>query len=170
MFYYSEFQKAYEIDYGRKIDYREGLPKIEDYSYDNDEPKLLILDDLMRDSNNPIIADIFTRGSHHKNLSVMFLTQNLFHQNKYSRDISLNTHYLVFFKNPRDKNQIMHLGKQIFPENVRFVQECYLDATSKPHGFLLIDLKQDTLDEHRFRTCIFPSDRYNYVYVPRKRL
>lgn len=170
LFYYSEFQSAYKVDYGREIDYREGLPKLEDYSYDNEEPKLLILDDLMRDSKDSVVADLFTRGSHHKNLSLFFITQNLFHQNKHCRDISLNTHYILLFKNPREKAFIMYLAKQINPENVRFVQECYLDATSEPHGYLLIDLKQDTPESYRYRTKIFPTDPYNYVYLPRKRI
>ena len=63
---------------------------------------LLIIDDLQICTlNNPFIADIFSRESHHTNLSVFFN----FHQAKCSRDISLNAHYLILFKNPRDNNQ-----------------------------------------------------------------
>ena len=42
-------------------------------------------------------------GSHHRNLSVIYTVQNLFHQGKGNRSKSLNSHYLVLYKNPRDK-------------------------------------------------------------------
>ena len=55
------------------------------------------------------------------------------------------------------------------PENKLFLQESYNDATSQPHGYLLLDLKQDTPDQIRFRTNIFPGDNsYQIVYTPLK--
>ena len=37
-----------------------------------------------------------------------------------------------------------------------FVQEAYQDATTKPHGYLVADLKQSTPEILRYRTKIFP--------------
>ena len=54
-------------------------------------------------SKDKRIVNLFTRDSHHHNLSVIYIVQNLFHQGKGSRSISLNSYYLVLFKNPRDK-------------------------------------------------------------------
>ena len=55
---------------------------------------LIVLDDLMSQcSNDSRVADLFTRGSHHRGISVMYLTQNLFPPGKLSRAISLNCHY-----------------------------------------------------------------------------
>ena len=66
-----------------------------------------MLDDQMIDaSKDKSIVNLFTRGSHHRNLSVIYIVQNLFYQEKDSRSISLNSHYLILFKNPRDKLQI----------------------------------------------------------------
>lgn len=144
--------------------FKQGLPDIEDYSL----PKLLVIDDMMGCKNYEQIVDLFTKGCHHGNISVFFITQNIFHQARGQRDISLNAHYIVCFKNPRDKAQIRHLARQICPENPLFLQEAYTDATSEPHGYLLLDLKQDTPDEYRFRTNIFPTDSVKYVYVCRK--
>ena len=107
---------------------------------------------------------LFTKYSHHKNLSVMYLIQNLFHQGKHQRDISLNVHYIVVFKNPRDRAQIQHFARQLYPDNSKYVQEAYADATKIPHGYLLIDLKQETPEACRIRNCIF-SDEISYVYV-----
>ena len=109
------------------------------------------------------IGKLFTKGSHHKNISVMLLTQNIFHQSKHSRTINLNTHYMVIFKNVRDASQITNLGKQMYPGSVNYLRASYEDATSKPYGYLLIDLKPDTPDSLRLRTDIFPGE-IHYVY------
>lgn len=166
MFYYSEWQSGYS-EYGKNVEFLEGLPQNSDFN-DDKRPKLIVIDDLMRESSNNAIVDLFTKGSHHKNISVMFISQNIFHQGRGQRDISLNTNYIVIFKNPRDRAQIAHLARQIYPEDPKFLQEAYHDATSKPHGYLLLDLKQSTADNCRFRSCIFPDDLRNFVYVPRR--
>jgi len=78
--------------------------------FDGSESTLLILDDLMSETNE-LVANVFTKISHHRNVSVVYLTQNLFDKNKYARTISLNAHYLVLFKNPRDATQFATLAK-----------------------------------------------------------
>lgn len=162
VWYYAEWQSWYtQHPY---IRFEEGIPN---GSFADTNPRLVIIDDLMRESDNRVV-DLFTKGCHHKNISVFFITQNLFHQGKGQRDISLNAHYIVYFKNPRDKAQIQHLARQICPEDPKFLQGAYTDATSQPHGYLLLDLKQATPEEIRYRTNIFPSDNGCYVYVRRK--
>jgi len=79
----------------------EGVP--EDFGSANGEPSLVILDDLLTDVYSKQVCELFTRGSHHRNISVILITQNLFHQGRFCRDISLNAHYIVAFKNVRDK-------------------------------------------------------------------
>ena len=164
--YYTEWQSSYSR-LGKNIEYREGLPQFSDFSSDN-KPKLIILDDLQKESSSSIIVDLFTKGSHHWNLSVIFVTQNLFYQGRNQRTITLNASYLVIFKNPRDRSQISHMARQVYPENPKFLQEAYYDATTKPHGYILLDLKQDTQELFRVRTNIFPDESPNYVYVPKK--
>ena len=69
-------------------------------------PCLFILDDLLNDAySSGLVCDLFTKGSHHRNISVILITQNIFHQSKHCRDISLNDKYLVLLKNVRDRNQ-----------------------------------------------------------------
>lgn len=77
----------------RKIDFREGLPRGEDFP-ENEGPKLVIMDDFMAETDKTVV-NIFTRASHHRNLSVFFLTQNLFYKGQ--REISLNSNYIVVF-------------------------------------------------------------------------
>ena len=57
-----------------------------------------------------------------------------------------------------------YLAKQIYPGKVKYAQESYNDATSIPHGYLLIDLRQHTPDHLRLRTSIFPSE-HQVVYL-----
>jgi hypothetical protein len=65
----------------------------------------------------------------------------------------------------RVKNQFAYLARQVYPEDSNRLYESYLDATRNPHGYLLLDLAQDTDERLRFRTLIFPSE-VTVVYAP----
>lgn len=158
--------KNFVIGFDKNVKIMVGLPDIDTFSDMTD--RILVLDDLMTQQNGDFI-DLFTRISHHNNVTVIYLTQNLFNSQKGSRDISLNAHCIVFFKNPRDRNQISYLSRQVFPENPRYVQESFEDATTKPHGYILFDLTQETGDNHRLRANILPTDTpYSIFYIPIK--
>lgn len=57
--------------------------------FDGSEPSLVIIDDLMRESDGRVF-DLFTKGCHHRYISVLFITKNMFHEDRGQRDISLN--------------------------------------------------------------------------------
>ena len=148
------------------IHFIEGMPDLEDIS--SDEINLLILDDLMTTvSNSKSASDLFTRASHHRNMSVIFIVQNLYHQGKSTKDISLNEKYTVLFKNPHDKGQVQYFGRKIFPEHPRFLIDAYEQATSRPHGYLIIIFDQMTPDNQRVRTGIFPPE-IPLIFIPKK--
>jgi len=125
---------------------------------------LVIIDDLLKDVYSKQVCDLFTRGSHHRNISVILITQNVFHQGRYCRDISLNAHYVVAFLNVRDKKQFMYLANQVYPEDSLGLYNANLDATHTPHGYLILDLTQVTNNGLRFRTNIFPEEYPPVVY------
>ena len=57
------------------------------------ESNLIILDDVMNEGgDSKSVAKLFTQGSHHRNMTIVFLFQNIFHQAKQMRTISLNSH------------------------------------------------------------------------------
>ena len=147
----------------KNVEFYEGLPDLD--VFDGKQRVLLILDDLMHETDDRV-SQIFTRVSHHKNLSVLYLTQNLFYGSKQNRTISLNSHYVVLFKNARDATQISHLAGQMYPGKSKFMIEAYRDATSNPFSYLLVDLKPDTEDRLRLRSNIFPGET-PYVYIPK---
>ena len=131
------------------------------------ENSLVILDDLMSQcSNNQRMSDLFTRGSHHRGISILYLTQNLFPPGKLSRTISLNSHYTVVFRNPRDSLGISTLARQMYPKDGDFLLEAFNDATRRPYGYILLDLHQLTPETLRLRTNIFPNER-QIVYIKR---
>jgi hypothetical protein len=90
---------------------------VPDFENERGEPRLFILDDLLKDVYSRQVCDLFTKGSHHRNISVILITQNLFHRGRYCRDISLNATYLVLLKNVRDKTQFAYLARQMYPED-----------------------------------------------------
>jgi len=61
---------------GRSIQYQESLP--ENFGNAQGEPSLIILDDLLNQVYGREVCDLFTKGSHHRNISVLLLTQNFF--------------------------------------------------------------------------------------------
>lgn len=146
------------------INYISKLP--EKFENEENDPILVILDDMMNDANSSVqVCELFTKGSHHRNISVVLITQNIFHQSRYCRDISLNAKYIVIFKNPRDKAQFNHLARQIYPENVKALQNIYKEITLLGHSYLMIDLSQGINDLLRFRTNIFNRE-YTVCYCP----
>ena len=163
VWFYSEYQDLY--DDMPDVTFVEGLPS--DYASYIGQRTLFIIDDLMCElGKDKRLPNLFVKSSHHRNLSVIFIGQNFFHKGSQMRDISLNAHYLVLFKNARDKSQVQHLARQMYPGQSKFFQEVFEDATKKPFGYLLVDLKPMTEDGMRLRTGIFPNDTH-YVYSPK---
>ena len=104
----------------------------------------MILDDLLTDVYSKQVCEQFTRSSHHRNISVILIIQNLFHKGRFCRDISLNSHYIVALKNVRDKKQFMYLANQVYPEDSLGLYNAYLNATQEAFGYLIQDLTQST--------------------------
>ena len=90
---YSESSSKPDI---QGIEFFKGIPQ--DFNNLRNEETLIILDDLMSAAYNSTISELFTKGSHHRNTSVVLVTQNLYHQTSHSRNISLNAKYIVLFK------------------------------------------------------------------------
>ena len=106
----------------------------------NYRPGILVLDDLMRNcSDDKRIVDLFTKVSHHCDVTCIYLTENLFPPAKFSRSISLNAHYIIAFNNPRDTLGFRTLAQQAFAGKVPYVLESFEDATSNPFGYLVMD-------------------------------
>ena len=134
---------------------------------DEKENNLIVIDDNMHISTNDLkISDLFTKKSHHKNITVIMLLQNLFPKSKYMRDISISSNYIVLFKNPRENMQVKLLGRQIDGDNSNFISNCYLDATKdKPFSYLLLDLCQETTNFLKVRSNVLVDEVPPILYI-----
>ena len=124
---------------------------------------VIVIDDLFTESTKEqAFNNLFTKIARHRGVTVIFLTQNLFHQGGQHRTRNLNVNYLVIFKNPRDNTVIDFLARQAFPSNRKFLMDAFQDAThNKPFGYLFLDFTQTCPEELRVRADIFNEF---YVY------
>ena len=144
------------------ISFHKGLPGPEHYEY-QDNHTLFIFDDLMSQVvDSPRVRDMFTQGTHHNNITLVFITQNLYQQGKWARTIALNTWYMILFRNFRDSSQIKVLAKQT-GLGAKLVH-AYKDATSHPYGYIVLDFSPNIEDKYRLRSRIFPGED-TWVYV-----
>lgn len=160
----SEQGKLPRIEYHRNdTEYEEIME-----SFDPMQTNLLVLDDQMNEGKAKAssFSNIFTKGSHHRKITVVYMMQNLFEKGGSNRTISLNAHYLGVFKNPRDQRQIGVLASQMFPNNSAFIRDAYADATEKPHSYLLFDFRQETPEELRVLTAV--DTNFVRVYASNK--
>ena len=118
LYCYGSYQEAFSKIEG--VEFKEGLPSSDEF--DGGNHSLVIIDDLMHETN-VLVSKLFTKGSHHTNTCVVYITQNIFNQNKETRNIALNTQYLVLFKNVRDKSQITYLARQMYPSSPKHMVE-----------------------------------------------
>ena len=130
VWFYSSTQDELVKSLSHKVEFRKKLPAhdLEDeFSEGTMERVFVVIDDLMEEANKRSdVKSLFTRGRH-LNVSVLFLTQNLFHRGKNNRDISLNTDYMILFRNPRDVSIVNHIGKQM--GDIVLMKEAYKKAT-----------------------------------------
>ena len=167
---YGIYQPKLFDQYSNVVKFHEGLPSSDDIIPPH---SLLVIDDLMAEAGHSVM-NIFTKDSHHRDISTFFLTQNLYYASKTNRNMSLNTHYMFLFKNPRDQTQIQVLSRQMYPHAPKYLEEAFRDATDSSRessgghrSYLFVDLKQDTPDYARLRTGIFPQDYPNhFIYIP----
>ena len=136
---YGECQNEFD-EFHPDVELIQGFPNDVNELTKGHDNSLIVLDDLMSQcSNDPRVADLFTHGSHHRGISMLYLTQNLFSPGKLSRTISLNSHYMLIFRNPRDSLGVTTLAKQMFPKRTEYLMEAFRDATSKPYGYIFTD-------------------------------
>ena len=75
-----------------------------------------MLEDLMAEGDeDKELLDLFTKHSHHQNITVLYLCQDMFPPGKYTKSISRNAHYVIAFKNPRGQLDVRNLCFKLFP-------------------------------------------------------
>ena len=153
---YGQWQKLFNVNIPNvDINYIPGLPSDDDL-----HTQILVLDDLMSEiGDNRKILDLFTKGSHHLGMSVIFISQNLFHQGRVMRSIGLNCNYMIIMKSVRGKSQLSILGRDAFPGKQKALLEAYEEATkNSPYSYIRLDFTQQTPDKYRIVSRLTPEE------------
>ena len=161
IFLYKRWQPLYDEmrETNPNIEFIQGLPYNlqEDSFLDPDVRNLMVIDDLMANSGKDgRVQELFTEGSHHRNLSVICLLQNFYFPG--TQTMRRNSHYVVLFNMPVDKTQVRSMSQQMFPANPGYMLTAYEHAISKPYGYLLLNLKPNTPASEVLKTDIFPDE------------
>ena len=152
---YGIWQEAFEEMDG--VTFVEGIPSNVETLGDGKNPALVVIDDQMDTALDDIrIQNLFTRTSHHRQLTVILITQNVYAQGRYARSIALNGQYLILFRNPRGVSQVTTLARQIGMGKT--LVDAYKDATGEPYGYLVIDLHPHNHSEYKLKSKVFPGE------------
>ena len=105
---------------------------------DTTKPSCVICDDLLLDMNKEL-ASAFILGSHHKKISLFFITQTLFPNSEVFRTMSNNCHYFVCFRNLRNQRQVVTLARQVFVgKDVDRILAAYKRIQDQQRGFIIL--------------------------------
>ena len=153
-----------------KMEFKKGL---DDFSLDLFNPKennLVCFDDLFRSTkDSEEVAQLWYIGSHHRSITAVILAHNIFPKGKVSRDLAINTHYLVIFPHHADKQSFRTLAQRLEPINWKSLVQIFEDEiATTPYQYLLIDLKPETDRRLKYRTGIGRQLGVAYYIKPMK--
>jgi hypothetical protein len=123
----------------------------------------VIFDDLINSKSLGDIATLFNVDGRHMNMSMAFLSQRMFVNNEYFRQISQNCDYFCVFKNPRNSSEIRTLAQQLTPGSLGLI-EIYKEATKSPFSYLFINLTQECNIKVKYLSHLFNENHSVQVY------
>ena len=165
---YGAWQDRFQTMQDRGVHFHEGIPDTLDQWFPHRRGGILVLDDLMDEgSNDKRVLDLFTKHSHHQNVTVLYLCQDMFPVGKYAKSISRNAHYIVAFKNPRDQLGVRNVLLQSFPTTWKDSLETFHRATTRPYGYLVLDLHPASPDPQRLLSHLLKDEGWTRYYQKR---
>ena len=104
-------------------------------------PTVIILDDVMSSINNSKkLEELFTRGVHHRKVSVILTLQNLFYQGSVMKTLRDNSMYIALTRHIQDVSKLDTFARQLERKNSNYFKNSYDDAVSEKYGYLFCDL------------------------------
>ena len=154
------------------IEFMEGFPAEEisqEKLFKGDGLKCLVLDDVVTTAlKSPVFVDLFTVISHHSNVCIIAILQNIFcetsGQRQIMNNIIRNLTYLVLFPDRRQMAACKQIARTYFNgEEYKLVRPFKeLIDTGQKHTYMLIDLENANI---RFN-CLRPTDEaFAYVFA-----
>ena len=166
LYLYGEWQPIFEKHKNKFIFSR-------DLNLLNMNPKkrtLLVIDDLLQKlSGSDDLLELFTQRSHHRGVSVILVSQNIFSHSKIFRTVKLNCTNYYLTRHNSDLNQLNYFARQIEPngETARFTDAYNMATKNKQYGGLFISIDPKTPDI--FKYIIFENEHLNQptIIIPR---
>ena len=98
VYFYPEYLYESPVEFEQIVDYKPGLADLEYFS-SLPQNSLIIYDDMINEcGNSKEIMQLFSVVARKRNLSIIFIVQNMFDQTKQFRNIKLNATGFVLFK------------------------------------------------------------------------
>ena len=129
---------------------------------------IVILDDLMEKIvKSTKMQELFTKYCHHRNMTTIMASQNVFQTGPNARTISLNTCIHVLFANKRDEAEVSVLAHQPFCSKTtknRFLT-MYDEHMKQCYGYIVIDCTPQYPSEIKVYTDIFCGQLTYTFYI-----
>ena len=120
----------------------------------------VVFDDLMGEmAQCGLLLDLFSKVSSHYGVSIVHITQNLFHRTGSKSDnvtIYRNTHVLVLFHNPMDSSVLSNIAHRINHDRAKNLTIMLSDIVQK-HRYVVLHGDFNRPHELRFMSDIFAT-------------
>ena len=98
IYIYPDYLNEVPAEFDKFVEYLPGLPS-QEYFASLDKNSLVIIDDMMSEtSQSETIMKLFSVTARKRNISLILMTQNIYHGGKHFRNIRLNASGFVLFK------------------------------------------------------------------------
>ena len=128
---------------------------------DDQQRGCIVFDDLMEElSLCGVLTKLFTKYSTHYDISVINITQNLFHQTAGKSEhttVYRNTRIMVIFNNPMDNSVLTTVAKRLRPTGSSPLITM-LNHIVKTYRYVVINAEIDRPSQLQFSTDIFATD------------
>lgn len=164
IYYYCGVQQAELAEQpDPEIQCREGIPNLDEIT----DESLVILDDLLGESSaDKVLLGLFTKYSHHRRISVIYVTQHFYYESKVLRVVTRNAHYVVLFRSQRQGAVVAQLSRQLWPNRPLFLPSAYEKATGhKRYSYLFLSLHPAADPKLAVLTNILPSEGHVHVFL-----
>lgn len=158
---YGSWKPNFDEMQSQGVQFFQGVPTQEEIHtwFGDRKGGLLVLDDLMAEGgNDKEVMNLFTQYSHHLNVTVCYLCQDMFPTGKFAKTISRNAQYIIAFKNPRDKIGLRNLLLQMYPTEWQDVMQAYNECTARPYGYVCFNVHPASRDSMRLMSHLLKHE------------
>jgi len=129
---------------------------------------VMVLDDLMDEgSHDKRVLDLFTKHSHHQGVTVLYCAKTCFPWADMPKVFPAMHITLWHSRNPRDQLGVRNVLLQSFPTTWKDSLETFHQATTRPYGYLVLDLHPASSDQQRLLSHLLKDEGWTRTYQKR---